>query len=128
MDEKKFEELLIKNNTNLIAEMDKRMDKRFEENNKMIIEEIDKRMDKRFDEVNKRFEQMEQKRIDDNFYFEHTYGEKISIIFDKLQLMEDIKKIEDKENQKYRKKVDHIEDMLMSYDFRISKLEKKVNS
>ena len=93
------------------------MDKRFEENNKNLITEM-----------NKRFDEMEQKRIDDNFYFEHTYGEKISIIFDKLQLMDDIKKIEDRENQKYREKIDHVEDVLMSYDFRISKLEKKVNS
>ena len=124
MDEKNFEKLLLKNNKMLVEEMDKRIDEKLEQNNKMLIE----RMDGRFDEVNHKFEQMEQKRIDDNFYFEHTYGEKISIIFDKLQLMDDIKKIEEKETQKYRKKVEHNGDVLALHDFRISKLEKKINS
>lgn len=84
------------------------------ENNKTIFSEMDKR-----------FDQMEQKRIDDNFYFEHTYGEKISIIFNKLQLMDDIKEQENKENQKYKNKIEHNEDVLAMHDFRISKLEKK---
>lgn len=94
MNKDEFKELLVENNKTIFSEMDKRMSKRFENNNKMII-----------DEMNKRFDQMEQKRIDDNFYFEHTYGEKISIIFDKLQLMDDIKNKKIKKNKNIERKL-----------------------
>ncbi len=79
---------------------------------------LEKRMEKRFDEI-------EQKRIDDNFYFEHKYWDKISIIFDKLQLNDDIKKTEDERNLKLEQKVENNSSKLMSLDFRVSKLENK---
>jgi len=117
MDEKRFVEILENNNQNLIKEMDRRMADKIKDNNKMLIEMMDRR-----------FNEMEQKRIDDNFYFEHTYWDKISIIFDKLQLMEEKHELEKAEAEKIQQKIEHNSAKLMSHDFRISKLEPNINS
>ena len=86
----------------------------------------------RFDILERNMEQrlaeVEQKRIDDNFYFEHKYWDKISIIFDKLKLNDDLKKIEEQKNIKLQEKVENNSAKLMSLDFRVSQLEKNVNS
>lgn len=105
---------------NQFIEIEEKMNKRFIETEEKIVD-LEKRMNKRFDEI-------EQQRIDDNFYFEHKYWDKISIIFDKLQLNDDIKKIEDERNLKLQQKVEKNSAKLMSLDFRVSKLEKNVNS
>ncbi len=78
--------------------------------------------------MEQRFAEVEQKRIDDNFYFEHKYWDKISIIFDKLKLNDDLKKIEEQKNIKLQEKVENNSAKLMSLDFRVSQLEKNVNS
>lgn len=132
MDEKKFVEILENNNQKLIEMMDIKV----ENNNQKLIEEMDKRMDSKIknnnkqliEEMNRRFDEMEQKRIDDNFYFEHTYWDKISIIFDKLQLMEEKHELEKAETEKIQQKIENNSAKLMSHDFRISKLEQNINS
>ena len=121
MDKKEFEEILVKNNQSLIEEMDKKI----KENNVVLFDEIDKIIDHKID---KRFDQIEQRRIDDNFYFEHKYWDKISIIFDKLQLNDDLKKIDDEKNKKLEQRVERNSAQLMLHGNRISNLEKVVNS
>ena len=147
MDEKKFEEILERSNQKLekrfndtMEKNNEKLEKRFndamEKNNEKLekrfndtMEKNNEKLEKKItDSMEKRFKEIEQKRIDDNFYFEHKYWDKISIIFDKLQLNDDIKKIEDERNLKLQQKVEKNSAKLMSLDFRVSELEKNVNS
>ena len=143
MEEKKFEELLLKNNQNLIQEMDKKfeknnqilmqeVDKKFKKNNQILIQEVDKKFDKNnqilMQEMDKKIEESEERQNAKLAYLEYTYGEKISAIFDKIQSIEDIMKRNEEENKKYKKAVDRHGDILYSHDFRISKLEDKFSS
>ena len=79
-------------------------------------------------EINLEIIESEKRQNSKLAYLEYTYGEKISAIFDKIQSMEEIMLRNEKENQKYRERVDHHSDILYSHDFRISGLEKKVSS
>ena len=147
MTEERFEEILIKNNQFLIQEMDKRIDKKIEEklkkNNQYLIQQMNERMDKKFEEfeqrMNQKFEDYEQgisKKLEEAdrklngklAIFEKEYGEKISAIFDKIQLIDDIKKNTDYENQKYFERIENHDDLLYSHELRISELEDKVSS
>lgn len=143
MDKKDFEEILVKNNQNLIEGIDKKVnitiEQKIKENNVVLLDEIDKKIDqkidkrfkeidKKFAQIDKRFDQIEQRRIDDNFYFEHKYWDKISIIFDKLQLNDDLKKLDDEKNKKLEQRVERNSAQLMLQGNRISKLEKVINS
>ena len=154
MDEKRFEEILERNNEKIINSLKKDteeklsgLEKRTEEKLSGLEKRTEKKLnglekrteeklsglEKRTEEklnvlekrMEKRFDEIEQKRIDDNFYFEHKYWDKISIIFDKLQLNDDIKKTEDERNLKLEQKVENNSSKLMSLDFRVSKLENK---
>ena len=114
MDEKRFEEILVKN----LAETENRINKGVDEKIETILvkklTETEKRINKRIDDSHRYLEQkinnvqanLEQKIIDNGFYFEHTYGEKISAIFDKLQLNDDLKKIDEKENKRIQKQIE----------------------
>lgn len=55
---------------------------KFNEWYKKILEETNRKIkmntEKLLEEMKKRFDEVEQKRIQDTFYFEYTYGEKIS--------------------------------------------------
>ena len=163
MNEKKFEELLLKNNDNLMRKMDtkfedmliknnetlmQKMDTKFEDmlikNNETLMQKIDEKMDEKIDkalsknnetlmkkirkEINFEIIESEKRQNSKLAYLEYTYGEKISAIFDKIQSIEEIMIRNEKENQKYRKSVDHHSDILYSHDFRISSIEKKVSS
>ena len=134
MEEQKFTQILEKNNEKLmqlvrneIYGLDQKTEKRFTEMEDRFTE-----MEERFvgldQKMEKRFAEVEQRRIDDNFYFEHKYWDKISIIFDKLKLNDDIKKIEEEKNLKLQQKVENNSAKLMSLDFRVSQLERNVNS
>ena len=58
-------------------------------------------------------------------YFEENYGRKISAIFDKLQLNDQMKDIEKAELDKY---IENNVARLISHNVRITKLENAVNS
>lgn len=114
MDEKRFVELMrntIENNNEKLAKM---MDDKIQDNNYKIFEYFEER-----------FNKLEQKIIDNGFYFEEHYGKKIDIIFEKLQFNDQIKSIENKKLEKYKK---HNDTLLMSHEVRITNLEKAVNS
>lgn len=132
MDENKFKELLLENNKILINEIDKKTDQKIEKAmQKMNItmdQKIEKAMKKMNTTMKNALNESEKRQNSKLAYLEFTYGEKISAIFDKIQSIEDIMKRQEKENQKYRKSVDHHGDILYSHDFRISKLEDKVSS
>ena len=163
MDEKKFEELLLKNNDNLIQKMDtkfedmliknnetlmqkmdEKIDKALIKNNEALMQKMDEKIDEKIDkalsknnevlmkkikkEINLEIIESEKRQNSKLAYLEYTYGEKISAIFDKIQSMEEIMIRNEKENQKYRERVDHHSDILYSHDFRISNIEKKVSS
>ena len=121
MDERKFEELLLKNNDNLIQKMDIKFEDMLIKNNETLMKKIKK-------EINLEIIESEKRQNSKLAYLEYTYGEKISAIFDKIQSMEEIMIRNEKENQKYREVVDHHSDILYSHDFRISNIEKKVSS
>ena len=121
MDERKFEELLLKNNDNLIQKMDTKFTGMLSKNNETLMKKIKK-------EINLEIIESEKRQNSKLAYLEYTYGEKISAIFDKIQSMEEIMIRNEKENQKYREVVDHHSDILYSHDFRISNIEKKVSS
>ena len=121
MDERKFEELLLKNNDNLIQKMDTKFTGMLSKNNETLMQKIKK-------EINLEIIESEKRQNSKLAYLEYTYGEKISAIFDKIQSMEEIMIRNEKENQKYREVVDHHSDILYSHDFRISNIEKKVSS
>lgn len=121
MDEKKFKELLLENNNCLVQEMDtrteKNMSKMIKENNEYLVQEMDKKLFESERRQNKKMAVME-----------HIYGEKINAIFDKIVSIEEIlldTKAQSISNQNFLQKHD---DMLFSHNFRISKLEKQVNS
>lgn len=113
MDEKKFEELLLKNNEYLIKEIDK------------AKKELKKELKKEFKKEIKKSEERQNEKL---AYLEFNYGEKISAIFDKIQSMEEIMKRNEKENQKYRRIVNHHSDILYSHNLRISDIENKFSS
>ena len=159
MEEKRFQELLLKNNKYLIQEIDERMDQKIKENNEHLIQEMDRRMDQKMKENNEYLiqemdERMDQKikeknehliqemdrRMDKKLFeserrqnqklavMEHTYGEKINATFDKILSIEEIlldTRAQSINNQNFLQKHD---DVLFSHDFRISKLEKQINS
>ena len=144
MDEKKYKELLIENNKHLIQEMDARterkMSKMIKENNEYLIQEIDARternMSKMIKENNEYLIQEIDKKIFDSerrqnkklAVMEHTYGDKINAIFDKIVSIEEIlldTKAQSVSNHIHLQKHD---DTLFSHNFRISNLEKQVNS
>lgn len=144
MDEKKFEELLLKNNDNLIQKMDTKFEDMLIKNNEALMQKMDEKIDEKIDkalsknnevlmkkikkEINLEIIESEKRQNSKLAYLEYTYGEKISAIFDKIQSMEEIMIRNEKENQKYREVVDHHSDILYSHDFRISNIEKKVSS
>ena len=140
----KFEDMLIKNNEILMKKMDEKIDKALSKNNETLMKKIDEKMDKKIDkalsknndtlmkkikkEINFEIIESEKRQNSKLAYLEYTYGEKISAIFDKIQSMEELMKRNEKENQKYRRIVDHHSDILYSQNLRISDLEKKVSS
>ena len=140
MDERKFEELLLKNNDNLIQKMDTKFTGMLSKNNETLMQKMDEKIDKALiknnetlmkkikKEINLEIIESEKRQNSKLAYLEYTYGEKISAIFDKIQSMEEIMIRNEKENQKYREVVDHHSDILYSHDFRISNIEKKVSS
>jgi len=140
MDERKFEELLLKNNDNLIQKMDIKFEDMLIKNNETLMKKMDEKIDKALiknnetlmkkikKEINLEIIESEKRQNSKLAYLEYTYGEKISAIFDKIQSMEEIMIRNEKENQKYREVVDHHSDILYSHDFRISNIEKKVSS
>ena len=140
MDERKFEELLLKNNDNLIQKMDIKFEDMLIKNNETLMKKMDEKIDKALiknnetlmkkikKEINLEIIESEKRQNSKLAYLEYTYGEKISAIFDKIQSMEEIMLRNEKENQKYRERVDHHSDILYSHDFRISNIEKKVSS
>ena len=144
MDERKFEELLLKNNDNLIQKMDIKFEDMLIKNNETLMKKMDEKIDEKIDkalsknnevlmkkikkEINFEIIESEKRQNSKLAYLEYTYGEKISAIFDKIQSMEEIMIRNEKENQKYREVVDHHSDILYSHDFRISNIEKKVSS
>ena len=140
MDERKFEELLLKNNDNLIQRMDIKFEDMLIKNNETLMKKMDEKIDKALiknnetlmkkikKEINLEIIESEKRQNSKLAYLEYTYGEKISAIFDKIQSMEEIMIRNEKENQKYREVVDHHSDILYSHDFRISNIEKKVSS
>ena len=140
MDERKFEELLLKNNDNLIQKMDIKFEDMIIKNNETLMKKMDEKIDKALiknnetlmkkikKEINLEIIESEKRQNSKLAYLEYTYGEKISAIFDKIQSMEEIMIRNEKENQKYREVVDHHSDILYSHDFRISNIEKKVSS
>ena len=121
MDEKKIKELLLENNEILIQKMDEKMDEKIEnallKNNEKLIKEVKQEL-----------RESEERQNSKLACLEYIYGEKISAIFDKIQSMEEIMIKNEKENQKYRRIVDHHSDVLYSQDLRINDLEKKVSS
>ncbi|MBQ3415180.1 MAG: hypothetical protein IJH39_07530 [Clostridia bacterium] len=136
MTEERFEEILKRNNQFLIQEMDKRIDNKIEEklkkNNQYLIQQMNERMDKKFEDfeqkMNKKLEETDRKLNGKLAIFEKEYGEKISAIFDKIQLIDDIKKNTDYENKKYFERIENHDDLLYSHELRISELEDKVSS
>lgn len=140
MDERKFEELLLKNNDNLIQKMDIKFEDMLIKNNETLMRKMDEKIDNALSknnetlmkkikkEINFEIIESEKRQNSKLAYLEYTYGEKISAIFDKIQSMEEIMIRNEKENQKYREVVDHHSDILYSHDFRISNIEKKVSS
>jgi len=140
MDERKFEELLLKNNDNLIQKMDIKFEDMLIKNNETLMKKMDEKIDKALiknnetlmkkikKEINLEIIESEKRQNSKLAYLEYTYGEKISAIFDKIQSMEEIMIRNEKKNQKYREVVDHHSDILYSHDFRISNIEKKVSS
>ena len=136
MDEKKFEEILVKNLTQTEKKMEKIMDEKIETVLVKNLAETENRINSRMDErittlerkMDQKYDLLEQKIIDNGFYFEHTYGEKISAIFDKLQLNNDLKQIEDAESKQIQKQIENNSAKLFSHEIRISKIEKEINS
>ena len=136
MNENKFKELLLENNKILVNEIDKKTDQKIEKAMKKMNEAMDQKIGIAMQKMNETMDQKIESALNESekrqnsklAYLEFTYGEKISAIFDKIQSIEDIMKRQEKENQKYRKSVDHHGDILYSHDFRISKLEDKVSS
>ena len=142
----KIETILVKK----LTETEERINKRIDDSHKYLEQKIDnvqanleqkledshKYLEQKIDDVKVSLEEkindshkyLEQKIIDNGFYFEHTYGEKISAIFDKLQLNDDLKKIDEKENKKIQKQIEKNSAELMSHELRISKIEKEINS
>ena len=159
MDEKKFQELLLKNNDSLMQKMDTKFEGILSKNNEVLTHNMDEKiedalvknndklmqkMDEKIEdvlvnnneilmkkikqEIKQEIKESEERQNSKLAYLEYTYGEKISAIFDKIQSMEELMKRNEKENQKYRRIVDHHSDILYSQNLRISDLEKKVSS
>lgn len=121
MDENKFKELLLENNKILINEIDKKTDQKIEKTMKKMNITMEQKLENAMQKMNTTMEnalkESEKRQNSKLAYLEFTYGEKISAIFDKIQSIEDIMKKQEKENQKYRKSVDHHGDILYSHDF-----------
>ena len=158
MTEEKFKELLQENNKHtdekireFLQENHKilmeKMDKKFEENNKVLMEKMDKKfeennkvlmekMDKKFEENNKilmkemdrRIEKLDRSINGKLAVLENEYGQKISVIFDKIQLMDERLSVQDGQNQRFNKKFNNHDEILYSQDLRITELESKVSS
>ena len=138
--DQKIEIALEKNNKILMREMDKIIDHKIEKNNKVLIQQMEETMDQKIDtsleknnkvlmqQMENMINKSEERQNGKLAYLEFTYGEKISAIFDKIQSIEDMIKENQKQSEKYWKKVDRHDDILYSYDLRISKLEGMVNS
>ena len=120
MDEK-IEDALVKNNDKLMQKMDEKIEDVLVNNNEILMKKIKQ-------EIKQEIKESEERQNSKLAYLEYTYGEKISAIFDKIQSMEELMKRNEKENQKYRRIVDHHSDILYSQNLRISDLEKKVSS
>ena len=125
------------NNNKLLKVLDEKIDRvekkldRIEERLDRIEERLD-RVEERLDRVEERLDKVEgenktlyEKIVDMGFYFEETYGSKISAIFDKLQLIDEKQSIQ---KEKIKKHLNHNDALLMSHDIRITNLEKVVNS
>ena len=61
-------------------------------------------------------------------YFEHVYGGKITAIFDKLQLIDDMRNLDKEDQEKFKNQIELNSAEIMMHDSRISKLENVFNS
>ena len=152
MDEKKFVFLLNQNNDKLLNVLDTKiqennekllnvLDTKIQENNEKLLNVIDTKLDTKIQENNEKLLNVidskietkiesklsiiEQKMMDGFFYFEENYGKKIDIIFEKIQLDNEMNEIKYKE---FEKNINHNESTLMSHEIRITNLEKSLNS
>ena len=89
---------------------------------------MNEKMDKLETKMNEKMDKLETKIIDNGCYFEVTYGEKIDAIFERLQINDDTSIKEKRDYEKFKKKLEHNDIILASYDFRIQKLEQQVNA
>lgn len=128
MEEKRFIEILNNNNKNL----EEMVDKKIKDNN-VVLEEM---MDRKIKDNNVVLEEMMDRKIKDNnviieekirhnyILFEHTYGQKIDALYDKIMLDNQIREKREKEIDEY---IEKNEKKFLSHEFRISKLEEAVN-
>ena len=143
MTEEKFKELLQENNKHtdekireFLQENHKilmeKMDKKFEENNKVLMEKMDKKFEENnkilMKEMDRRIEKLDRSINGKLAVLENEYGQKISVIFDKIQLMDERLSVQDGQNQRFNKKFNNHDEILYSQDLRITELESKVSS
>ena len=143
MTEEKFKELLQENNKHtdekireFLQENHKilmeKMDKKFEENNKVLMEKMDKKFEENnkilMKEMDRKIEKLDRSINGKLAVLENEYGQKISVIFDKIQLMDERLSVQDGQNQRFNKKFNNHDEILYSQDLRITELESKVSS
>ena len=122
MDEKKIEEILDRKlDEKLDQKLEEKLSVKFAENNKFLLNEISNLLDNKISES----ERNQNRKF---AYFEHVYGEKISAIFDKITSIEEMLADTRVETIKNQNQIKHQDDILFEHSFRISNLEKKVNS
>ena len=125
MEETKADEILKAIKT--LSDGQNKMEQKLNEMEQNRIED-NKNIEEKFNKVNQKLNKMEQNRIDDNFYFEQKYYDKISIIFDKLQLNDELKDSEKDETKKLQDQVEKNSANIMQHEFKIARLEKLVKS